>query len=142
MMADYGMDVDALPYTAPPGDEGLDMSHEGGEYEAFEELAHEVAGISGCRYIDPHTHTDHIENKSHHWDIQIDLLVEAYLDYCHRNLGDDIPQVNEIPLSPSDYDDQHISLGQIEFIDIFRRSSSSPRSQPHHQYPNETLIYH
>jgi hypothetical protein len=47
MMADYGMDVDALPYTAPPGDEGLDMSHEGGEYEAFEELAHEVAGISG-----------------------------------------------------------------------------------------------
>jgi hypothetical protein len=74
---------------------------------------------NSSRYIDPRTRTDRIENESHHWDIQIDLLVEAYLDYRHRNSGDGIPQVDEIPLSPSDYDDQHISLGQIEFIDIF-----------------------
>ncbi|KAG1775791.1 hypothetical protein EV702DRAFT_1180201 [Suillus placidus] len=50
MMVDYDMDLDQLPYTAPPGDEGLDMSHVGGEYEAFEGLAHEVAGISGWYY--------------------------------------------------------------------------------------------
>ncbi|KAG1763988.1 hypothetical protein EV702DRAFT_1051527 [Suillus placidus] len=103
MMVDYGMDVDALPYTVPPGDEGLDMSHAGGEYEAFEELAHEVAGISGCRYVDPRTRTDRIESESHHWDVQIDLLVEAYLDYRHRNSGDGMPQVNGMPPSPSDY---------------------------------------
>ncbi|KAG1720621.1 uncharacterized protein EDB91DRAFT_1256893 [Suillus paluster] len=47
MMDDYGMNIKPLPYTAPPGEEGLDLSHEGGEYEAFEGLAHEIAGISG-----------------------------------------------------------------------------------------------
>ncbi|KAG1747848.1 uncharacterized protein EDB91DRAFT_1079553 [Suillus paluster] len=33
MIANYGMDVDPLPYTAPPGDKGLEMSHAGGEQE-------------------------------------------------------------------------------------------------------------
>lgn len=47
MMADHGFDIDTLPYTVPPGDEGLDISHAGGEYEAFEGLAHEVSGLSG-----------------------------------------------------------------------------------------------
>ncbi|KAG2059468.1 hypothetical protein BDR06DRAFT_949529 [Suillus hirtellus] len=61
-MTDLDMDVDPLPYTAPPGDEGLDISHVGGEYEAFEELTHEVAGINGCCYTDPHTHTNCIKN--------------------------------------------------------------------------------
>jgi hypothetical protein len=47
MMVDYGMDVDSLPYTAPPGEEGLDLSHAGGEHEVFEGLAEQVADISG-----------------------------------------------------------------------------------------------
>ncbi|KAG1848566.1 hypothetical protein F4604DRAFT_1935345 [Suillus subluteus] len=51
MIVDHGMDVKPQLYTAPPGEEGLDMSHAGGEFEAFEELAHEVAGISGWPYL-------------------------------------------------------------------------------------------
>lgn len=47
MLADQGMEFDPLPYTAPPGDEGLEMSHAGGEYEAFEGLAHDIADMSG-----------------------------------------------------------------------------------------------
>ena len=47
MMVDHGMDVDSLPYTAPPGEEGLDLSHAGGEREAFEGLADQIADISG-----------------------------------------------------------------------------------------------
>lgn len=47
MVADHGMDVDTLLYTAPPGDEGFGISHEGGEYEAFEGLAHQIADIGG-----------------------------------------------------------------------------------------------
>lgn len=38
--ADYASDdVDAVSYTAPPGEEGFDISHEGGEFEVFEDLA-------------------------------------------------------------------------------------------------------
>jgi hypothetical protein len=48
MITDYGMDTEPLvQYTAPPGEEGLDFSHAGGEYEAFEGLAHQIASISG-----------------------------------------------------------------------------------------------
>ncbi|KAG2048299.1 hypothetical protein BDR06DRAFT_1013186 [Suillus hirtellus] len=47
MMDDYGVNIELLPYTAPLGEEGLDLSHEGGEYEAFKGPAHEIAGISG-----------------------------------------------------------------------------------------------
>jgi len=31
----------------PPGDEGFDISHEGGEHEVFEELAQEIANLTG-----------------------------------------------------------------------------------------------
>ncbi|KAG1720868.1 hypothetical protein EDB19DRAFT_1917670 [Suillus lakei] len=47
MVADHGMDIGTLPYTAPPGDEGFGISHEGGEHEAFEGLAHQIADIGG-----------------------------------------------------------------------------------------------
>jgi hypothetical protein len=43
------MDVDMSVFfeTVPLGEEGLEMSHEGGEFEAFEDLAQGTAGISG-----------------------------------------------------------------------------------------------
>jgi hypothetical protein len=46
MMADYSMDTDA-PYTAPPGEEGIELSHAGGEYEDFEGLAEQIADFGG-----------------------------------------------------------------------------------------------
>lgn len=46
MISDIGMVIDDEPYTAPPGEEGLDISHEGGEYEAFEGLSEQVASLS------------------------------------------------------------------------------------------------
>jgi hypothetical protein len=33
--------------SAPPGDEGFDISHAGGEHEAFEGLADEVSKLTG-----------------------------------------------------------------------------------------------
>lgn len=35
-------DVDAVANTVPLGEEGIDISHEGGEYEVFENLAKEI----------------------------------------------------------------------------------------------------
>jgi hypothetical protein len=46
--ADYGTeDVDAISYTAPPGEEGFDISHEGGEFAVFEDVAAGLAESSG-----------------------------------------------------------------------------------------------
>jgi hypothetical protein len=38
-------DVAAVSHTAPPGDEGYDISHEGGEHEVFDDL---VDGLAQC----------------------------------------------------------------------------------------------
>ncbi|KAG2031724.1 hypothetical protein BDR03DRAFT_875348 [Suillus americanus] len=87
MMTDYGMDIKVIPYTAPPGEEGMDLSHAGGEYEAFEGLADQIVDLSGYRYIDPCTQEEHTEIQMNHWHLQIDLLVDAYLDYRFLSLG-------------------------------------------------------
>ncbi|KAG2052121.1 hypothetical protein BDR06DRAFT_1009817 [Suillus hirtellus] len=48
MLIDVNIDTKSIPYTAPPaGEEGADFSHEGGEYEAFEGLAQQMADLSG-----------------------------------------------------------------------------------------------
>jgi len=47
MLADTNIDIDSIPYTAPPGEEGIDFSHEGGEHEVFEGLAQQMADLSG-----------------------------------------------------------------------------------------------
>ena len=48
---DYNMDgspEDPTVFsTLPPGDEGFDISHEGGEHEVFEEFSHDLEKITG-----------------------------------------------------------------------------------------------
>jgi hypothetical protein len=46
MINDIGVVINDEPYTAPPGEEGFDISHEGGKYEAFEGLSEQVASLS------------------------------------------------------------------------------------------------
>ena len=40
-------DIEAISHTAPPGEEGFDISHEGEEFEVFEDLAAGLAETSG-----------------------------------------------------------------------------------------------
>jgi hypothetical protein len=47
MLIDHNVDIESIPYTAPPGEEGADLSHEGGEHEAFKGLAQQMADVSG-----------------------------------------------------------------------------------------------
>jgi hypothetical protein len=47
MVSDIGVDVDMTSYTAPPGEEGMDISHEGGEHEAFDGLSQQISSLSG-----------------------------------------------------------------------------------------------
>ncbi|KAG1857137.1 hypothetical protein F4604DRAFT_1527414, partial [Suillus subluteus] len=81
MMTDYGMDVETIPYTTPLGEEGMDLNHAGREHEAFEGLTDQIMDLSGYRYIDPCTREGCTEIQMNHWDLQIDLLVDTYLDY-------------------------------------------------------------
>jgi len=49
MDRDFG-DMDSFSeheIDPPPGDEGFDISHEGGEHEVFEELAQGIANLTG-----------------------------------------------------------------------------------------------
>lgn len=47
MLVDLDVNIEHTPYTAPPGEEGGDLSHEGGEHEAFEGLAQKITDLSG-----------------------------------------------------------------------------------------------
>ena len=40
-------DIDTIAHVPPPGDEGFDISHEGGEYEVFEGLVDDVHRLTG-----------------------------------------------------------------------------------------------
>ena len=49
MIADNGMITydGSMPHMPAPGDEGLDLSHEGGEYKALQGLSRTMADLSG-----------------------------------------------------------------------------------------------
>ncbi|KAG6377662.1 hypothetical protein JVT61DRAFT_14427 [Boletus reticuloceps] len=71
-------------------------------------------------------------------------LVAVYLDYQSRDTGDGLPPVDDN--EPVDVDSEDnptpVSLSDIELVDLFTCRNATLISQPHHIYPNETLIYH
>ncbi|KAG1885851.1 uncharacterized protein F5891DRAFT_909401, partial [Suillus fuscotomentosus] len=139
MMADFGMDVEVFTHTVPPGEEAFDLSHAGGEHEAFEDLAHQLADLTGYHHIDPRIRGERIDTQTAHWGLQIDRLVDAYLNYRSRDSGDGMPDISDQVLSGVD---ASFSINEIELIDTFTRRRSHLRPLPSHQYPNETLIYY
>jgi hypothetical protein len=44
---DSDLDMDSTFTTLPPGDEGFDISHAGGEHEVFEGFADDLAARTG-----------------------------------------------------------------------------------------------
>ncbi|KAG2071085.1 hypothetical protein BDR04DRAFT_1016901 [Suillus decipiens] len=94
MLVDLNVDISQIPYTAPPGEEGADISHEGREYEAFEGLSQQITEVSGFCYVDPHTCRDHIDVQTANWNLQMEHLVSAYLDYPTWDCGDGMPYIS------------------------------------------------
>ncbi|KAG1720810.1 hypothetical protein EDB19DRAFT_1646875 [Suillus lakei] len=139
MIIDHGIMIDNLVYEPAPGDEGLDLSHKGGEYEAFEGLSHTMADLSGFHYVDSRTRHDCVELHTNEWDMQMDWLVDAYLDYWFRDSGDGMPLL--VPVGPDNIpplNDFCPGLSNIELVDTF---CMCLLFLPYHKYPNETLIY-
>ncbi|KAG2126854.1 uncharacterized protein EDB93DRAFT_1096960 [Suillus bovinus] len=117
MMLDIGFNADTTLYMAPPGEEGLDLSYEGGEHEAFDGLSQQLVSLSGCCYVDPRTHHDCIEVQTGHWNTQLNCLVDVYLDYCDCDQGDGMPSIPDSVIIP---DGSHcLSLADIELVDLF-----------------------
>jgi hypothetical protein len=72
---------------------------------------------STSRYVDHRTRQDRTENQTDHWDLQLDLLVDAYLDYRSRDSGDGMPTFEDP--DPPLHDPPNVSLTNIELIDTF-----------------------
>ncbi|KAG1724451.1 uncharacterized protein EDB91DRAFT_1026330, partial [Suillus paluster] len=124
--------------------EGFDTSHAGGEHKAFEGLAHPVADIvlHYRHYIDSCIRQDHTEDQTSHWNLQIDFLVDTYLDYCAQDSGNGMPNSKDLPsVPPLDMDMTDCpSLNNVELIDIFRQHCSSLQPIVSHRFPNKTLV--
>jgi hypothetical protein len=74
---------------------------------------------NNSHYIDHRTHHDRTENQTGHWSLQLDLLVDAYLDYRSRSSKNGVPTFDEPLTEPSSNDTQCVSLSNIELVDLF-----------------------
>ncbi|KAI0245147.1 hypothetical protein BJV78DRAFT_1140924 [Lactifluus subvellereus] len=117
--------------TVAPGDEGFDFSHEGGEYEIYEMVENEVAGLYGRpKYFDRPDRRNHIEISTYHWNIQLDDMVDTYLKYR-----------NEPVEHCSQCCEGHISMG-AEGGDTHANLGEPPGTfQSHDRFPNISLLH-
>jgi hypothetical protein len=111
--------------------------------------------MHASRYVDPCTRTDRIDIQNANWNLQMEHLVNAYLDYRTRGCGDGMPSVSRDE-HPCNAD--NLILQNIELVDIFSnvfllrrrivfnnmtgRTCASLQPLPSHKFPNESLIYH
>ncbi|KAG1825068.1 hypothetical protein EV424DRAFT_1320432 [Suillus variegatus] len=120
MLVDLDVNIEHTPYTAPPGEEGGDLSHEGGEHEAFEGLAQKITDLSGFCHVDPCTHKDGIDIQNANWNMQMDRLIHAYLEYHTQDCGNGmacLSSKDELMCNDAD----NVSLENIELIDVFSK---------------------
>ncbi|KIK12326.1 hypothetical protein PISMIDRAFT_121064 [Pisolithus microcarpus 441] len=119
-----------------PGDGAFTLSHKGGEHEAFEDLAQQVVDMHGIRYADSRTWHNWIELQMDHWTLQMDRLVNAYLNYCYHDMGDGLP-------APEESENSAQCLTDTELVNLFSKYHHAMLPyKPHHLYSNEVLIYH
>ncbi|KAI6011021.1 hypothetical protein BKA83DRAFT_4132421 [Pisolithus microcarpus] len=111
-----------------PGDGAFTLSHKGGEHEAFEDLAQQVVDMHGIRYADSRTWHNWIELQMDHWTLQMDRLVNAYLNYCYHDMGDGLP-------APEESENSAQCLTDTELVNLF----ISRLSTLYHPYLNVQL---
>jgi hypothetical protein len=95
--------------------------------------------MRASHYVDPHTRGDRINVQNAHWNIQIEGLVRAYLDYRTRDNGDSMPSVSSID-DPQRNDADTLILQNIELVDIFSKHNISFRSEDFVQHYSRPKI--
>lgn len=78
--------------------------------------------------MDPRTRHDHIKLQNNHWDMQMDKLVNAYLDYQSRDSGDGMPSSGSVVSNEDPSLNAVPVLSNIELVDTFCRSNCSRHS--------------
>lgn len=76
--------------------------------------------------MDPRTRHDRIEIQTGHWDNQLDVLVDTYLDYRARDEGNGMPSIPDTAIMSDGLNS--LSLADIELVDIFGASHSFYKS--------------
>ncbi|KAH7904543.1 hypothetical protein BJ138DRAFT_1019008 [Hygrophoropsis aurantiaca] len=117
MVADHGVAIDDIPFTAPPEDEGIDLSNDGDEHEMYDGLSQQIADLTGFRRVDPRVRRDRIELQNEHWGLQMDRLVAAYLDYRMCDSGDGMPVPST--LDTTTVGTECPALADMELVDLF-----------------------
>ncbi|KAG2740589.1 hypothetical protein P692DRAFT_20851327 [Suillus brevipes Sb2] len=84
MLIDVDIDIKSIPYTAPPGEEGANFSHEGGEYEVFKGLAQQMADFSGLFLNECLIYHGYLGCSLLHLNIVISLHTLAAYRQSHR----------------------------------------------------------
>lgn len=126
-------DTDSVQNIAPPGEE-LEISHEGGDFEVFTDIAKTIVFATGrCvsiqsrnfivlhrlihdrKYADYRDRRNRTANTIAHWETQLERLVDAYLLFQTKRRTDDMPMVAE---NRADF--YAVPL-ETEMVDIFRK---------------------
>lgn len=82
-------------------------------------------GLPYCsHYHDHRIRRDRIEDQMVHWNLQIDRLVAAYLEYRSRDSGDGMPILGDIADGPLLDTTDCLSIDDIELVDIFSKYQS------------------
>ncbi|KAG1854936.1 hypothetical protein DFJ58DRAFT_716274 [Suillus subalutaceus] len=141
MLIDHDVDTESLPYTAPPGEEGVDLSHEGGEYEAFEGLAQQMANISGCLI-----YHGYLGCSPLHPTVAISLRTLAVYQQTHRTClrysiqaqCKSLCHLHDIPYRP--YFNTQFSDAYDVYLEILHRVDSLIKAALKHNTPNWRLL--
>ncbi|EPQ56036.1 hypothetical protein GLOTRDRAFT_129239 [Gloeophyllum trabeum ATCC 11539] len=117
-------------YTSmPPGEEGFDLSHEGGEHEVFEEFVHKLAGV---RHIDHRNRRNQVQLRNKQWAEQYEDLVNAYLQYSEQEQEGLVAEGMIVEETEREF--------QVEVVDIFGRKTCTFAPLMIDIYANATLI--
>ncbi|KAF8344671.1 hypothetical protein F5887DRAFT_918042 [Amanita rubescens] len=128
-------DTDSVQNIAPPGEE-LEISHEGGDFEVFTDIAKTVVFATGRKYAEYQNRRNHTENTTAHWETQLERLVDAYLLFQKQKHSD------SMPMAADNQADCHAVPLEIETVDLFYHKRASFQRLLTEEYPNEALVHH
>ncbi|KAI0040618.1 hypothetical protein FA95DRAFT_1611652, partial [Auriscalpium vulgare] len=126
------LEYEAATISVPPGEEGAQVSHEGGEYEMFQHFVVDLANSIYCR-SDDRIRRDRIERRNAQWAMQLPSLVDAYLQHlCPQTSMAATPGEGEAEIDGPSF--------VLETVDVFEHTQRTFVQTPTDVYPNVAMM--